>query len=49
MGFDLYGMNPQADTPEPKWTKGEPFREVINTGNSGKEKAYEIIYHIKIY
>ena len=25
MGFDLYGMNPQADTPEPAWTKGDPW------------------------
>ena len=28
MGFDLYGMNPQSDTPEPKWIKEDPYIEV---------------------
>ena len=31
MGFDLYGMNPQADTPQPTWTKGEPMVKVEGT------------------
>ena len=25
MGFDLHGMNPQANTPKPTWDKGDPF------------------------
>tara|TARA_R100000808_G_scaffold18026_1_gene39583 strand:+ start:26 stop:532 length:507 start_codon:yes stop_codon:yes gene_type:complete len=25
MGFDLYGMKPEANTPEPEWTKGDPY------------------------
>ena len=29
MGFDLTGLNPQADTPQPTWTKGDPF---VKTG-----------------
>ena len=29
MGFDLTGLNPQSDTPEPTWTKGDPM---IKTG-----------------
>ena len=31
MGFDLMGLNPQSDAPEPKWTKGEPM---IKTGKN---------------
>ena len=31
MGVDLYGMNPQADTPQPTWTKGEPMVKVEGT------------------
>jgi len=42
MGFDLYGMNPQADTPCPEWTKGEPFRKV-----EGEDKKYEVIPELK--
>ena len=44
MGFDLYGMNPQADTPCPEWTKGEPFREVEG---EDKHKKYEVIPELK--
>jgi hypothetical protein len=25
MGFDLTGLNPQSDTPQPRWTKGDPW------------------------
>ena len=25
MGFDLHGMNPQANTPKPEWTKADPY------------------------
>tara|TARA_Y100001938_G_C7990502_1_gene379231 strand:- start:127 stop:630 length:504 start_codon:yes stop_codon:yes gene_type:complete len=28
MGFDLYGMNPQAEQPKPKWEKGDPVIKV---------------------
>ena len=42
MGFDLTGLNPQADTPQPTWTKGDPF---IN--KAGTEHQYEIDPQIK--
>ena len=28
MGFDLMGLNPQADTPRPEWTKNDPEYEI---------------------
>ena len=28
MGFDLHGMNPQSDTPQPKWEGGDPMVKV---------------------
>ena len=40
MGFDLYGMNPRGDIPEPKWTKEDPY---IKTG----ENSYAIDPQIK--
>jgi len=42
MGFDLTGLNPEASTPQPTWTKGEPFVKV-----EGKENAYEIDPQLK--
>ena len=42
MGFDLMGLSPQAGTPEPKWTKGEPMIKV-----EGTEHQYEIDPQIK--
>ena len=42
MGFDLSGLNPEADTPQPMWTKGEPFVKV-----EGKDNEYEIDPQIK--
>ena len=32
MGFDLYGMKPEADTPKPEWTKADPY---VMTGKEG--------------
>ena len=32
MGFDLHGMNPQANTPKPEWTKDDPW---ISTEKEG--------------
>ena len=40
MGFDLTGLNPQGDTPEPKWTKSDPM---IKTG----KHSYSIDPQIK--
>ena len=40
MGFDLMGLNPQSDAPEPKWTKGEPM---VKTG----ENSYALDPKIK--
>ena len=31
MGFDLHGMNPQSDIPEPRWTKDDPM---VKTGKN---------------
>ena len=28
MGFDLHGMNPQSDTPQPTWEGGDPMVKV---------------------
>ena len=28
MGFDLHGMNPQSDTPQPTWEGGDPMIKV---------------------
>ena len=42
MGFDLTGLNPQADTPQPTWTKGDPFINKVGT-----EHQYEIDPQIK--
>ena len=48
MGFDLYGMNPQADTPCPEWTKDEPFRKVKGKKDEdGMVKEYEVIPELK--
>ena len=42
MGFDLTGLNPQADTPEPKWDGGDPMTKV-----AGTEHQYEVDPQIK--
>ena len=40
MGFDLHGISPQSDTPEPKWTKEDPYIEV-------EKNKYELDPQIK--
>ena len=42
MGFDLTGLNPEASTPQPTWTKGEPFVKV-----EGTDHQYEVDPQIK--
>ena len=42
MGFDLTGLNPEASTPQPMWTKGDPY-VLIN----GTEHKYEVDPQIK--
>ena len=42
MVFDLTGLNPQADTPEPKWDGGDPMTKV-----AGTEHQYEVDPQIK--
>tara|TARA_Y100000034_G_C6675309_1_gene296658 strand:+ start:46 stop:555 length:510 start_codon:yes stop_codon:yes gene_type:complete len=42
MGFDLHGLSPQGDTPQPVWTKKDPFIKV-----KGTEHQYEVDPQIK--
>ena len=42
MGFDLTGLNPQSDTPEPKWSGGDPVIKV-----EGTKHQYEVDPQIK--
>ena len=42
MGFDLSGLNPESSTPQPTWTKGEPFVKV-----EGKDNHYEVDPQLK--
>ena len=49
MGFDLTGLNPEGSTPQPVWTKGDPWvlrtEDGIDTGTSRQQ--YEIDPQIK--
>jgi len=49
MGFDLTGLNPEGSTPQPVWTKGDPWvlrtEDGIDTGTSRQQ--YEIDPQVK--
>ena len=42
MGFDLTGLNPEASTPQPMWTKGDPYVLI-----DGTEHQWQIDPQIK--
>tara|TARA_Y100000310_G_scaffold33892_1_gene32017 strand:- start:6855 stop:7364 length:510 start_codon:yes stop_codon:yes gene_type:complete len=42
MGFDLHGLSPQADTPQPMWTKGHPMVKV-----KGSKHQYNVDPQLK--